>query len=241
MQVPDKQLTQGSKRNTSSNRRSDEQRLQEKSCLSRTPCCCKPAYYVWWKLLLIFSYQRRPFASSCLFCPGVGAYGNALAFMALNGTYARQLLSFPFDLTATLGDKQRREIYFCLLGPIVESENFSFPGAGFFLLIYHAWPNLDGSGPERLTIISDRDKACRAARRCYFLAPLEQHAHGIFKRIWKKKTKKKECGWAIKWLARAVNDAQVIRQEKKNLGHGGQVSTDVPVVYSGRNILHLQY
>lgn len=58
-----------------------------------------------------------------------------------------------------------------------------------------------------------------------------------------KKTKKKDCGWAIKWLARAVNDAQVTRQEKKILEHGGQVSTDVPVIYSGRNILllHLQY
>ncbi len=85
---------------------------------------------------------------------------------------------------------------------------------------------MDKAGPKRLTIISDHDKGCRAADDVFPLAARATCAWHLQKNM-EKKTKKKECGWAVKWLARAVDEAQVVRQERKVLEYGGQVSAEV--------------
>ena len=152
--------------------------------------------------------------------PGVGAQGNALPFMALDGTYARNCFHSTL-LTATFRDNNGG--IFLHSWAIVESENSS-SWRWFLMLLRRACPHLDQTGSERLTIISDRDKGCRAADDLFPWAARATCAWHLQKNMENKK-KKKECGWAVKWLARAVDDAQVIRQERKILEHGGQVST----------------
>ena len=152
-------------------------------------------------------------------CPGVGAHGNALPFLALDGTYVRNCFHSTL-LTATCRDNNGG--IFLLAWAIVESENADF-WRWFLILVRSTCCSFEQTGSERPTIISDRDKGCRAADDVFPYAARATCVWHLQKNM-EKKTKKKQRAWTVKWLARAVNTAQVERQERKFLEHGRQVS-----------------
>ena len=148
-------------------------------------------------------------------CPGTGAYAMALNFMALDGTYCRNCYHLTL-LTASMRDNDGG--IFLIAWSVVESENSS-SWRWFLSLLKKAIPTL---GNPPFVIISDRDKGCRAADDVFPWATRATCAWHLQQNMLKK-TKSKECALAVRWLARAIDEPSIHRQERKVLQYGGQV------------------